>query len=592
MGMFDIFKKKNVSENNDLAKASEQPVEEQNTPEEDVSISWDTLSFGSGGGMERKDTPYIPQERTSPISRRTNNGTTTATSGGVPFVPQSRSQTSSYQQSTNRTNALNQQTSGSINASDITIDYSKYVFPTVNLLKTTSSVDSLADSAYKEKLEAVFQSYKVKAQIMTVSQTDMAVTFGISPNPGVRINTITSYKEEYELALGGRVEYEIPLKGTSYLGLHVLKECKGGISLRKMIDSDEYKMSKARIPLLMGALTSGTPIIEDLDAIGHLLVGGETGSGKSVFLNSLILGMLYKRSPEDIQFIFIDTNILNLNVYNGIPSMLIPVVTDANKAIAALNWCSAEINNRTRKMLEAGCKDIDDYNVKPTVTKLPHIVVVIDEFAPVIETEEGLEALLSLTTVGKAAGVHMILSTQKISSRTALRRIKESIHARVAFSVFSEAESKAFLDMAGAEDLTGAGDMIYRKPGQNSIIRIQGVNIKDEEATTCVNFIKSANPTLIAKNVVSTVIKTPSNVYDDESGYDEMLAEAGREVIISGRASIGMLQRRFKIGFNRAARMMDQLAELGVVGVENGAMPRAVLMDLEEFETVLMQINR
>jgi len=270
--------------------------------------------------------------------------------------------------------------------------------------------------------------------------------------------------------------------------------------------------------------------------------------------------------------------------------MLIPVVTDPRKAVATLAWCSAEITRRTNMLIESGCKDIDDYNIKSGATKIPHIVVVIDEFAPVIETEEGLDTLLSLTTVGKAAGVHMIISTQKISSRTALRRIKESIHARVAFSVFSETESKAFLDMSGAENLSGAGDMVYRKPGQNSLVRIQGVNIKDEEVSSCVNYIKEQNLSM-TENVQAVVSSASANTYDDQSGYDELLREAGRYVINAGKASIGYLQRMFKIGFNRAARLMDQLAEIGAVGEEFGTKPRAILMDINEFEERMDQLE-
>lgn len=600
MGMFDIFKKKNVSDATDLSKSSGEIIEDQDKTEDEVAISWDTLSFGTGGGTERSETPYVPQAKTvSQGSSRTygvNTGSSNSTSSnGVPFVPQKKPE--ERRQPSVSTNTTVQSASPShyraktaATSQNTPVDYSKYVFPKADLLKISDSAESLEDSVYRERLEAVFQNYRVKARVMTISQTDMAVTFGISPNPGVRINSVTSYKEEYALALGGRIEYEIPLKGTSYLGLHVFKENKGGVNLRKMIVSDEYKTSRARIPLLMGALTSGVPIIEDLDEIGHLLIGGETGSGKSVFLNSLILGMLYKRSPEDIRFILIDTNILNLNVYNGIPSMLIPVVTDPRKAVAALAWCSAEITRRTNMLIESGCKDIDDYNIKPGATKIPHIVVVIDEFAPVIETEEGLDTLLSLTTVGKAAGVHMIISTQKISSRTALRRIKESIHARVAFSVFSETESKAFLDMSGAENLSGAGDMVYRKPGQNSLVRIQGVNIKDEEVSSCVNYIKEQNLSM-TENVQAVVSSASANTYDDQSGYDELLREAGRYVINAGKASIGYLQRMFKIGFNRAARLMDQLAEIGAVGEEFGTKPRAILMDINEFEERMDQLE-
>lgn len=566
MGMFVFGKKKDSTQKGDIPVTADVDGTNQNITDSDVPISWDTLSFGDGGGTQEGEIPYIQEKKilTRNDDKRPDENTSERADVG-------------------RRNP-------DIDAQVTPIDYSKYVFPKIDLLSVIALSDRKDDDVYKEKLEAVFQSYKVKAEIMNISQTDIAVTFAIKPNQGVRINSVTSYKEEYELALGGRIEYEIPLKGTSYLGIHVLKENKSKVGFRKIIESEEYKDTKARIPLIMGALTSGKPVIEDLDAIGHLLIGGETGSGKSVFLNSLILGILYMCSPADVQFIFVDTNVLNLSVYNQIPSLLLPVITDARRGIAALSWCASEINRRTKIMSNNSCKDIDDYNKKPKVIRLPHIVLVIDEFAPLIESDEGLEALLALTTVGKAAGVHMVLSTQKVSSRSALRRIKECIHARIAFSIFSEMESKVLLDVPGAEKLSGSGDMLYRKPGQNTLIRIQGANVKDEDVTKTVEYIKENNSYHTSEELGIIPQEKPEEHYD-ASMYDELIREAGMFVIDKQKASIGMLQRTFKLGFNRCARIMDELGELGVVGPEEDTRPRTILMNMNEFENLMDQLG-
>ncbi len=372
-------------------------------------------------------------------------------------------------------------------------DVHKYYIPSAPYSRDSSSFDAkkLKDKAMQ--LFNLLNENGARATIADLNSNGVSTTFGIQLGAGVRVNSVTKLKKEIELCLGGKVEFEIPLPGTTLLGIHLFSSENNSISFSQGVHSKEYTDSFAKVPVLLGASSTGGFIVDDLDRIGHLLIGGSSGSGKSVLLDTIILGVLYKKAPIDVQLILIDTNVLNLNVYNGIPLLLIPVITESNKAIAAIHWLLAEAKHRSKILAEAIKKDIDDYNEEPGNAAFPHITVVIDEISPIIDYDNSIiEDIQYLAQAGKALGIHLIISTQMVNSR-GIKKIKDSISARVVFNVFSESESKQFLGVSGAEKLQGIGDMLYKCPGDPAPKLIKGINTNREDVTAAVEKVKTLN---------------------------------------------------------------------------------------------------
>lgn len=465
-----------------------------------------------------------------------------------------------------------------------------YAFPPSTLLeKKNLNVDIKGDEYWKEKLSCAFKEYRINAEIVSVCQTNTIVTFAVQPQEGVRVNKLTSHQLEISAALGVKALFEIPLKGTSYIGIHINVDNVPDIGLRQIVESEQFINSKAKLPLLLGSDVAGNPVIEDLVEMRSLLVGGGTGRGKSVFLDSLILGLLFRKRPDELSLILIDASLAGFNRYKGIPHLSRPVVSGLPESINTLRQCDQEVRQRLERIYRAGCKDITEYNAKEKDKKMPYIVIVVDEFAPCSESE-GVDVLVSLLTKGKTVGVYLILSTNMILSGNNAKVLKSYIPSRICFGVRSRSDSRSILDVNGAEQLTEYGEMLYKPLGKESI-RLQGINVKDEETERVIDFLILNDSSRRLKFEEIEREMSSAGRIENEVGLDELFADAGRFVIEYNKASIGQLQQRYRIGFNRAAHIMDQLSDEGVVSISEGTKPRKVLMSIEQFECLLETLN-
>ena len=370
--------------------------------------------------------------------------------------------------------------------------------------------------------------------------------------------------------------------------------------LRELIQSDAFQKSESRLAFAAGKDIAGKPVIADIAKMPHLLIAGATGSGKSVCINTLIMSILYKSSPEEVKLIMIDPKVVELSVYNGIPHLFIPVVTDPKKAAGALNWAVAEMTERYNKFAQYNVRDIKGYNAKVDALtdieedkkppRLPQIVIIVDELADLMMVAPGEveDSICRLAQLARAAGIHLIIATQRPSVNVITGLIKANMPSRIAFSVSSGVDSRTILDMNGAEKLLGKGDMLFYPQGYQKPARVQGAFVSDQEVSAVVEFLASQNPSAAysqeIQEKIEAVKEASSSATDTANERDAYFKDAGKFIIEKDKASIGMLQRMFKIGFNRAARIMDQLCEAGVVGEEEGTKPRKVLMSMEEFE--------
>ena len=373
--------------------------------------------------------------------------------------------------------------------------------------------------------------------------------------------------------------------------------------LRDLLETEEFKNSKSKISFAAGRDIAGKAVVADIAKMPHLLVAGATGSGKSVCINTLIMSILYKASPDEVKLIMVDPKVVELSVYNGIPHLMIPVVTDPKKAAGALNWAVAEMTKRYQLFAEYNVRDIKGYNEKilqlPVMEeeephqKMPQIVIIVDELADLMMVAPGEveEAICRLAQLARAAGIHLVLATQRPSVNVITGLIKANMPSRIAFSVSSGVDSRTIIDMNGAEKLLGKGDMLFYPSGYQKPARVQGAFVSDKEVQSVVDFLKSKNgessyneEIVNQMNSGASGVDALSGASSDGNERDVYFVEAGKFIIEKDKASIGMLQRVFKIGFNRAARIMDQLCEAGVVGGEEGTKPRKILMSMEEFE--------
>ena len=378
------------------------------------------------------------------------------------------------------------------------------------------------------------------------------------------------------------------------------------VAFRDLIDSPEFKKAESKISFAVGKDIGGNTIVTDLSKMPHLLIAGATGSGKSVCINTIIMSILYKASPDDVKLILIDPKVVELSVYNGIPHLMIPVVTDPKKAAAALHWGVSEMEERYRKFADLNVRDLKGYNKKvsemtenngqPIPEQLPQILIIVDELADLmmVASNEVEESICRLAQLARACGIHLVIATQRPSVDVITGLIKANMPSRIAFAVSSGVDSRTILDMVGAEKLLGKGDMLFYPQGKTKPERIQGAFVSDQEVSEVVDFIKSQAlgntyaPDIEEKiSSISTNSMSGGGFTDSASDRDQYFADAGNFIIDKEKASIGMLQRVFKIGFNRAARIMDQLEEVGVVGPEEGTKPRRVLMTKEDFEQLL-----
>ena len=498
----------------------------------------------------------------------------------------------------------------------------KYIPPSIELLKLAKpaakdSSETLYETA--AKLEKTLKNFGIEAAVTDISQGPSVTRYEVKPAEGVKVNRIVNLADDIKLNLAATdVRIEAPVPGKSVVGIEVPNKNAVTVSFRELIDSGEFKASKSLISFAAGRDLGGKIIISDIDKMPHLLIAGATGSGKSVCINTIIMSILYHSSPDDVKFIMVDPKIVELSVYNGIPHLLIPVVTDPKKAAGALMWAVKEMTDRYQKFAEYGVRKIDDFNakieqgiIKKTINgetieiaepKMPRIVVIVDELADLmmVASSEVEDAITRLTQLARAAGIHLIIATQRPSADVITGVIKANMPSRIAFAVTSSINSRIILDATGAEKLLGKGDMLYYPQGFPQPLRVQGAFVSDDEIAAVCDYLKNLGYENDENSEISeqiSRISTGSNSSGSASsgggfdaaddGRDALFEDAGRMIIETEKASIGMLQRKFKIGFNRAARIMDQLCEAGVVGGEEGTKPRKILMTNEEFESIL-----
>ena len=480
----------------------------------------------------------------------------------------------------------------------------EYAFPPISLLQKGSKKGS-GDSANQLKetamrLQQTLQTFGVKVTITDISQGPAVTRYEMQPEAGVKVSKIVNLADDIKLNLAATdIRIEAPIPGKAAVGIEVPNKENSMVALRDLLESKEFKSFPANLAFAVGKDIGGKTIVTDIAKMPHMLIAGATGSGKSVCINTLIMGILYKASPEDVKMIMVDPKVVELSVYNGIPHLLIPVVTDPKKAAAALHWGVAEMTDRYKKFADFNVRDLKGYNKKvesmagdpDAPVKMPQIVIIVDELADLMMVAPGEveESICRLAQLARAAGIHLIIATQRPSVDVITGLIKANMPSRVAFAVSSGVDSRTILDMNGAEKLLGKGDMLFYPQGYPKPARIQGAFVSDKEVADVVDFLK--NQTL--GNVYSDDIESQIQNIGSSSGggagaaaseRDDYFVEAGRFIIEKDKASIGLLQRAFKIGFNRAARIMDQLYEAGVVGDEEGTKPRKILMSSEEFE--------
>ena len=489
----------------------------------------------------------------------------------------------------------------------------EYIFPSVDLLqkpdpnKTGTSEEQLRATALK--LQQVFTTFGVDVKITNVVCGPSVTRYELTPAMGVKVSKILSLQDDIKLNLAASdIRIEAPIPGKSAIGIEVPNKVSTGVMLRELLQSPEFTDHPSRLAYAVGKDISGKIIVSDIAKMPHLLIAGATGSGKSVFINTLIMSIIYHSSPEDVKMIMIDPKVVELSVYNGIPHLYIPVVTDPKKAAGALNWGVAEMTARYKKFADCGVRDIKGYNkrvemvqadpaVKPEdkPEKMPQIVIIVDELADLMMVASGEveDAICRLAQLARAAGIHLVIATQRPSVDVITGLIKANMPSRIAFSVSSGVDSRTILDMNGAEKLLGNGDMLFAPQTFKNPLRVQGAFVSDAEVSEVTDFIKQNNSgedySAIMQERMETVAKSASSAAGGGSDVDELFADAGKFIIQKDKASIGTLQRWFKIGFNRAARIMDQLADAGVVGPEEGTKPRKIIMSMEQFEDYLEQ---
>lgn len=482
-----------------------------------------------------------------------------------------------------------------------------YVYPPLNLLKQVKNSENRdADRILHETaihLQQILRDFGVGVTVTDVSRGPSVTRYELQPDQGVKVSKIVSLADDIKLNLAvADVRIEAPIPGKAAVGIEVPNGENAIVSFRELVSSPEFKNHKSKIAFAVGKDIAGKIMVADIGKMPHLLIAGATGSGKSVCINTLIMSILYKADPEEVKLIMIDPKVVELSVYNGIPHLFIPVVTDPKKAAGALNWAVAEMTNRYKIFADynvrnlqgynekiKGIEDIDDEN-KPK--KLPQIVIVVDELADLMMVAPGEveDAICRLAQLARAAGIHLIIATQRPSVNVITGLIKANMPSRIAFAVSSGVDSRTILDMNGAEKLLGKGDMLFYPYGYPKPVRVQGAFVSDEEVGAVVEFLKNNNTEASYSNEVEEHMNTvqaaslETNTGGDGPERDALFVDAGKFIIEKDKASIGMLQRWFKVGFNRAARIMDQLAEAGVVGEEAGTKPREILMTMEEFE--------
>ena len=483
----------------------------------------------------------------------------------------------------------------------------EYVFPPLSLLKHGKKSGGDSDAHLRQtamKLQQTLQNFNVNVTVTNVSCGPSVTRYELQPEQGVKVSKIVGLADDIKLNLAAAdIRIEAPIPGKAAVGIEVPNKENTAVMLRDLLETDKFQNHESKIAFAAGRDIAGKVVVADIMKMPHVLIAGATGSGKSVCINTLIMSILYKADPKDVKLIMIDPKVVELSVYNGIPHLMIPVVTDPKKAAGALNWAVAEMMKRYDLFAQYNVRDLKGYNAKVETVeaieeegkpeKLPQIVIIVDELADLMMVAPGEveESICRLAQLARAAGIHLVLATQRPSVNVITGLIKANMPSRIAFSVSSGVDSRTIIDMNGAEKLLGKGDMLFYPAGYQKPARVQGAFVSDKEVQAVVDFLVKNSESVQYNEEITNHVNSASvaagGTVSGNSGADDRDAyfvDAGKFIIEKDKASIGMLQRVFKIGFNRAARIMDQLAEAGVVGEEEGTKPRKVLMSMEQFE--------
>lgn len=477
-----------------------------------------------------------------------------------------------------------------------------YKYPDVSLLEDNkngmgNSTD-FRNVALKgaKKLEETLNSFGVEAKVVNVSRGPAVTRYELQPSPGVKVSKIVNLADDISLNLAASgVRIEAPIPGKAAIGIEVPNKEVEAVFLKEVIASKEFKDHSSRLAFSLGKDISGQNMVADIGKMPHLLVAGATGSGKSVCINSIIVSLLYKASPSEVKLLMVDPKVVELGIYNGIPHLLIPVVTDAKKAAGALNWAVQEMVNRYKLFAEKGVRDVKGYNSmvnsEAGEEPLPQIVIIIDELADLmmVAPNDVEDAICRLAQMARAAGMHLVIATQRPSVDVITGVIKANIPSRIAFAVSSQVDSRTILDMAGAEKLLGKGDMLFYPVGEPKPIRVKGTFVSDKEVESVVEFIKSQGAAEYNENIIEEINSEKESREEDHGDNDELLPQAIELVVEAGQASVSLIQRKFKVGYARAARIVDQMEARGIVGGFEGSKPRQVLISKQQWHELNMR---
>lgn len=473
-----------------------------------------------------------------------------------------------------------------------------YQFPSIEFLgndpKTGEGDTKEEMLANAKKLELTLKSFGVEAKVIQINKGPTVTRYELSPNQGVKVSKIVNLSDDIALNLAASgIRIEAPIPGKAAVGIEVPNRETQSVYLRTVIDSDTFKNHPSKVAFALGEDIAGNPVVTDIAKMPHLLIAGATGSGKSVCINTLITSILYKADPKEVKLLLVDPKVVELSVYNGIPHLLIPVVTDPKKASAALNWAVREMLQRYNDFAACGVRDIKGFNAmkdeeRDEKGKMPQIVIVIDELADLMMAAPGEveDAICRLAQMARAAGMHLIIATQRPSVDVITGVIKANIPSRLAFAVSSGIDSRTILDMVGAEKLLGKGDMLFYPSGQSKPARMQGAFVTDKEVEDIVSFLKKSGRPDYTQETIDQITQVAKGAIDAGEDSDEFFEQAVELIIEKEKASVSMLQRQFRIGYNRAARLMDELESNNFVGPEDGSKPRKTLITRAQWETI------
>lgn len=482
---------------------------------------------------------------------------------------------------------------------EVVNDRVDYKFPPLNLLREPEKPSALAEEALErtaKKLIETLKSFGVEAKIVDYSKGPTITRYELQPSAGVKISKITNLADDIALnlaATGIRIE---PIPGKTAIGIEVPNEFQSNVNIREVIGTPDFSRFQSRLAFAVGKDIAGKPVIADIARMPHMLIAGSTGSGKSVCINTLIASILYKAAPHEVKLVMVDPKVVELGVYNGIPHLLIPVVTDPRKAAGALQWAVVEMTNRYKLFADNNVRDLKGYNLyarENELEELPQIVIIIDELADLmmVAPNDVEDSICRLAQMARAAGMHLVIATQRPSVDVITGIIKANIPSRVAFAVSSYVDSRTIIDMGGAEKLLGRGDMLYYPMGASKPVRVQGAFVTDKEVESIVSFVKGQNEAEYNQDVLEQIENAGERqmANEDRGGEaDELLPQAIEMAIEAGQASVAMYQRRLKVGYQRAARLIDQMEERKIIGRFDGTKPREVLITRAQWNEMMM----